>query len=153
MGMCGCFYKDASKIAKFQMATRGQLHIFCVRKNLKSEIIEILQSHSPRYIWRFAGDKKTPCLLITIVLDLVKRLRHWAKMCLVHLCFIFVICDPWRTMRYLLCHMRTKRGVLRTWPRRPSVKIWMACVCPSPPPPEKTPICFVGGGHPARAKV
>ena len=31
------------------MATRGQLQIFLWAQNLKSEIIQILLSHSPRY--------------------------------------------------------------------------------------------------------
>ena len=33
-------------LPKFKMATKGQLHINCL---LMSEIIRILQSHSPRY--------------------------------------------------------------------------------------------------------
>ena len=30
------------------MAAQGQLQFFCGRKNFRSEIIQILQSHSPR---------------------------------------------------------------------------------------------------------
>ena len=48
-GYANYFFKDATKI---QMAARGQLqHILYVQKlqNLKSEIIQILQSRSPRY--------------------------------------------------------------------------------------------------------
>ena len=34
---------------KFKMAPTDQPHHFCGPKNLKSEITQILQSHSPRY--------------------------------------------------------------------------------------------------------
>ena len=34
---------------KIKMAATDQLHIFCGRKNLMSEIIQILRSHSPQY--------------------------------------------------------------------------------------------------------
>ena len=39
----GDFFKV---LLKFKMAATGQLHFFCGRKNLKSEIIQILLSHS-----------------------------------------------------------------------------------------------------------
>ena len=49
------FYKSVTflkMLAKFKMAARGQLQIFLWAQklqNLKSEIIQILLSHSPRY--------------------------------------------------------------------------------------------------------
>ena len=49
MGMCKWFLEMLPKI---KMAARGQLQILLyVQKlqNLKSDIIQILQSHSPRY--------------------------------------------------------------------------------------------------------
>ena len=42
----GDFFKV---LLKFKMDATDQLQFFGGRKNLKSEIIQILQSHSPRY--------------------------------------------------------------------------------------------------------
>ena len=46
------YTRDFQKmLPKFRMAARGQLHIFCARKKLKTEVIffQILQSHSQRH--------------------------------------------------------------------------------------------------------
>ena len=44
-----CASEFLKMLPKFKMAATGQLHNFCGNKNIKSEIILILQSHCQQY--------------------------------------------------------------------------------------------------------
>ena len=49
MGICKWFFKDATKTQNGRQRSTPNLFVGAKTQKLKSEIIKILQSHSPRY--------------------------------------------------------------------------------------------------------
>ena len=79
----GCASDFLKMLPKFKIAILGELQIFFVyakTQNLKSEIIQILQSHSPRY-----GDVQV------IFLKGLARAKIIKSMCIDQICKSFLI--------------------------------------------------------------